>query len=90
MGFVPLREEKGRLLKKYRSVPGRKIETSVVLADSKESTSFFPDRSVSITGIVFMVSAKRETFLEERISSPAAARGWGSRWSRRSLPAPRT
>jgi hypothetical protein len=42
MGFVPSREEKGRLLKKYRSVPGRKIETSVVLADSKESTSFFP------------------------------------------------
>jgi hypothetical protein len=42
MRFVPSREEKGRLLKKYWTVPGRKIETSVVFADSKESTSFFP------------------------------------------------
>jgi hypothetical protein len=40
MGFVPSREEKGRPLKKYSTVPGRQIETSVVLADSKESTSF--------------------------------------------------
>jgi hypothetical protein len=66
MGFVPSREGKGRLLKKYWTVPGRKIETSVVLADSKESTSFFPDRSVSITGIVFMVSAQRATLLGRR------------------------
>jgi hypothetical protein len=40
MGFVPSHEEKGRLFKKYWTVPGRQIETSVVLADSKESTSF--------------------------------------------------
>jgi hypothetical protein len=42
MGFVSSREEKGRLIKKYWTVPGRKIETSVVLADSKESTFCFP------------------------------------------------
>jgi len=55
MGFVPSHEEKGRLLKKYWTVPGRQIETSVVFAESKESTSFLPDRSVSLTGIVFIV-----------------------------------
>gem|GEM_PF-448881 len=40
MRFVPSREEKGRLLKRYWTGPGRQIETSVVLADSKESTPF--------------------------------------------------
>jgi hypothetical protein len=39
--FVPAGEEKGRLLKKYWTVPGCRIEISVVLADSKESKSFF-------------------------------------------------
>jgi hypothetical protein len=43
------------LLKKYWTAPGRQIETSDVLAKSKESASFLPDRSVSLTGIVFMV-----------------------------------
>jgi N-acetylglutamate synthase-like GNAT family acetyltransferase len=33
-------EEKDRLLKKYWSIPGRQVETSVVLADSKRSDSF--------------------------------------------------
>jgi hypothetical protein len=42
MGFVPSRQQKGRLLKKYWTVPGRNIEKSVVLADYKESPSFFP------------------------------------------------
>jgi hypothetical protein len=36
-----LQVRKDRLLKKYWTMPGRKIETSVVLADSKESTSVF-------------------------------------------------
>jgi hypothetical protein len=55
MGFVSSREEEGGLLKKYWTVPGRQTETSVVLAESKEFTSFLPDRSVSLTGIVFIV-----------------------------------
>jgi hypothetical protein len=41
-GFVPSREEKGRLLKKYWTVTGRKIETSVVLPTLKNPHPFFP------------------------------------------------
>jgi hypothetical protein len=55
MGLVPSREEKGRLLKKYWTVPGRQIETSVVLVESKEFTFFLLDRFVSVNEIVFIV-----------------------------------
>jgi hypothetical protein len=36
-------------------VLGRKLSDIVVLADSRESTSFFSDRSVVTNKIVFMV-----------------------------------
>jgi hypothetical protein len=38
--LFPHVRKRGRLLKNYWTVRGRQIETSVVLADSKESTSF--------------------------------------------------
>jgi quinol monooxygenase YgiN len=42
LGFVPSREEKGRLIQEILDRVGTQIETSVALADSKEPTSFFP------------------------------------------------